>query len=268
MRKGRVRDSDLQVNCDTLCIPRSFFSFRIFVAFFFSQLIKSKVEAELKRALDAGLDPKHKEVVEARNVLAEIGVHEDERTAALKAVEVALQESGHYPFSTSAGTPGGKLDFVLGKKFLQLADGFNLVRLDLDDRMELFPTDAQLQDLQDRIAGVLILPLISARIVDLTFPLSAVCSACPDALQNGRLVGLVEEYLSTLQETYEDLCVYIAGRAEARAEVDRLLKMVKTLYDAHPLLFKIEELEGNAQTIAWNFCYPVCVYESLFEFNY
>jgi len=128
--------------------------------------------------------------VEARNVLAEISVHEDERRNALQAIDTILLEAGKYPFSS--GHPG-------------------------DDRMELFPSDAALSDLHDRMA---------------------------DCLQNARLVGVVEEFLDVIQDTYEDLCVYIAGRAEARVEAEKLLKMVKTLYDAHPLMYKVEELEA------------------------
>lgn len=68
---------------------------------------------------------------------------------------------------------------------------------------------------------------------------------CTAVLVDARLAGLVEEYLSVLQDTFQDLRVYIAGRVEARAEIDRLSGMVRTLYDAHPLMFKQEDLEGT-----------------------
>jgi len=71
------------------------------------------------------------------------------------------------------------------------------------------------------------------------------CNVCTAVLVDARLAGLVEEYLSVLQDTFQDLRVYIAGRVEARAEIDRLSGMVRTLYDAHPLMFKQEDLEGT-----------------------
>lgn len=62
-------------------------------------------------------------------------------------------------------------------------------------------------------------------------------------LKDARLAGVVEESLGALQDTYDDMMVFIAGRAEARAETHRIVSMLLTLYDAHPKLKDADQME-------------------------
>jgi hypothetical protein len=70
-------------------------------------------------------------------------------------------------------------------------------------------------------------------------------------LRTARMAGVLDSnILNQLQDTYDDIILFLKGRAEARAEAKRILGMARTLYDAHPKMFEAEALVSTVGSTA------------------